>query len=215
MEVTTSLKTNNVENKFQLSANQMLEDQHIKLDDLLLINGEYRNTMVSYLQKSIEDMSTVDLNSIKNITKDSGHYIILSDKPAPEIACKNDNFKIGDLWCWYNGTSKNIRARIKSHLLIKDVNRLTNSSSGIAVEPAPLSSLIEAWENKNPNKPFPFGYYKSANEDGSLRFLNGITLSYDANFYVAYISTNYLESVLEKIFRDEFGAPPLCQYSRR
>lgn len=143
---------------------------------------------------------------LPNIINKPGHYIILSDKPVPEVACKSPNYKIGDLYCWYNGTSRGIRGRIRNHLHRKDLNAQLSSSSGIAVE-----TILRADIPLDKN----LAYFKKVNEDGSVRFLNGIQSNYPANFWIAEIESEYLDSVIEKMFREEYGVPPLCQYTNR
>jgi hypothetical protein len=170
--------------------------------------------IITMIKQSIDNK--IPAYDLMKITKDPGHYIIMSNKPVPEIACKNDNFRIGDLYCWYNGTSTvGLRKRIKSHLHRKDINAQLNSSSGIAVEVISEELIIKEWKRKGKNYKEARGYYKKAKGDGSLRFLNGIQNNYDADFYVALIPGSLIASPIELIFRQEFGTPPLCQYHKR
>ena len=162
---------------------------------------------------SMSDPIPATSQNIKILPKVEGHYVIMCDKPAPygvALPTTKDGLHI-----IYDGSAKDLRRRLQTHLLGSAESRW-NSGSGLAwnsMSETKFQSLIASGDI---DEYYAVYHKKGSDKDGNeLRYLNGINIDSeqfrDHKFYVSYTETENYGNALERVFRKTFGQPPLCR----
>jgi hypothetical protein len=163
------------------------------------------------------DIPVVTLHDIRNkmleIPTTNGHYVLLSDKPPPQGASITaEIYKLDGLYVWYNGTAKSIRGRVKSHLNCTPAGRYNINGAGALSVKASKLYLFKVQEGVKKS-------IKWADKENNLAYEKGINITEsewdDYSFSIMYSETLYFKGVLERLFRNKYGRPPLTTSEQR
>ena len=183
-----------------------VSEWHRKRKGMPITASNLEKELVTPIAKLI-DLSLTKLYNAKElntISNKAGHYIILANIQVPN---RTNQLKWNEWFIWYNGTSSNIRSRIRSHLHRKEKYGTT---SGIAVDMITQEQYLKHFDDTRAHN------YVKQTQDKQHRYLNGININNrEGKYAIATITTDTLANAIEVIFRNEYGMPPLCQYKQR
>ena len=168
---------------------------------------------------SLQKGALTPASEIDTLPTDAGHYVILSDKPAPYSVHGEDLDTVNGLHVLYNGSSQSIRRRVNAHLRTSKDQR-HNSSSGLPYNTITEKKFQSLLQDGTIEAEYAVYHKKGTDKDGKpIRYMNGIDHRSpqfsDTKFYVAHSPSVHYGGAIEQVFRKLIGQPPLCRTRSR